>query len=128
MNAVVTTAIMIWRIIVPIGIVPCLFSPERTRRERFDANMPKTEYSAFDELNELQTKIMNFIDKWVREIHTPVPRKEVMSAFADKLKPIHHPAITVEGALNALLHKGYIRRAYSGSNKTYYVQLKSLHI
>lgn len=128
MSAMVTIAIVIWRIIVPIGIVPCLFSPERTRRERFDANMPKTEYSAFDELNVLQKNIMEFIDKWVRDINTPVPRKEVMSAFADKTKPIHHPAITVEGALNALLHKGYIRRAYSGSNKTYYVQLKSIRI
>ena len=69
---------------------------------------------------------MLFIEKWVREINTPVPRKEIMLAFTDKKKEVHHPAITVEGAINALLRKGYVRKAYSGSNKTYYVQLRNV--
>lgn len=84
--------------------------------------MPKTKYSSFDEINELQTEIMRFIDHWVREVKTPVPRKEIMIEFKKKKVP----AITTEGALNALLRKGYIRRGYSGSNKTYYVLLHTI--
>jgi len=88
--------------------------------------MSKTQYSPFEEINELQKNIMVFIDRWVREVKKPVPRQEIMKAFTDIKKEDHHPAITIEGALNALLRKGYIRRAYSGSNKTFYVQLRNV--
>lgn len=83
----------------------------------------KTKYSEFDEINELQTQIMVFIDRWVREVKTPVPRKEIMNWFI-KRKVL---GITTEGAINALLKKGYIRRGYSGSgNKAYYVLLRTI--
>jgi len=85
--------------------------------------MPKTKYFPFDEINELQTQIMIFIDHWVREIKTPVPRKEIMAEFTKK----KIPRITVEGATNALLTKGYIRRGYTGSNKTTYVLLRNIN-
>lgn len=84
--------------------------------------MAKTKYSLFDEINELQKNIMIFIDHWVRTIDTPVPRKAVMLEFSKRKVP----NITTEGALTALLHKGYIRRAYTGSNKTSYVQLRGI--
>jgi len=90
--------------------------------------MAKTKYSPFEEINELQKSIMVFVDNWVRTVNTPVPRKEIMLAFTDKKKEIHHPAISVEGAVNALLRKGYIRKAYSGTNKTYYVQLRNIKV
>ena len=92
------------------------------------ASMARTQYSPFDEINELQMSIMLFVDKWVREIKKPVPRQEIMKEFTNKKNPHHHPAITIEGALTALLYKGYIRRAYSGSNKTYYVQLRNIRV
>lgn len=85
--------------------------------------MTKTKYSPFDEINELQMQIMIFIDHWVRTENTPVPRQSIMKAMREK----HIPAITVEGALNALLVKGYIRRGYSGSNKTSYVQIVNIN-
>lgn len=90
--------------------------------------MSKTKYSPFEEINELQKTIMLFIEKWVREENTPVPRKEIMKAFTGSKKDHKNPAITIEGAINALLRKGYIRRAYSGTNKTYYVQLRNVRV
>jgi hypothetical protein len=86
--------------------------------------MPRTKYFLFDEINELQTRIMIFIDDWIRKENTPVPRKEIVQAMKCERKT---PEITTEGALNALLRKGYIRRGYSGSNKTIYVQLRNVH-
>lgn len=88
--------------------------------------MAKTHYSPYEEINELQTNIMRFVDKWVREVNTPVPRKEIMKAFTGKKSDGKNPAISVEGAINALLHKGYIRRGYTGTNKTTYVQLRNI--
>lgn len=88
--------------------------------------MYKTKYSPFDEINELQTDIMRFVDGWVRKMNTPVPRKEIMKEFSGKKSAGKHPAISVEGAINALLRKGYIRRGYTGTNKTTYVQLRNI--
>lgn len=86
----------------------------------------KTKYSPFEEINQIQRDIMVFVDSWVREQKVPVPRKEIMKAFSGKKSKGLHPAITVEGAINALLRKGYIRRGYTGTNKTTYVQLRNV--
>lgn len=88
--------------------------------------MSNTQYFPFEEINDLQMKIMVFIDKWVREINTPVPRQSIMKEFTDRKNPDYHPAITIEGAINALLRKGFVRKGYSGSNKTFYVQLRNI--
>ena len=84
--------------------------------------MVKTKYSPFEEINELQKEVMTFIDKWVRTEKTPVPRQQIMKEFIARKVP----RITIEWAIGALLRKGYIRRAYSGSNKTFYVQLRNI--
>jgi len=86
----------------------------------------KTKYSPFEEINIIQKEIMVFIDNWVRTEKVPVPRKEIMKAFAGKKSEGRHPPITVEGAVNALLRKGYIRRGYTGTNKSTYVQLRTI--
>lgn len=90
------------------------------------ANMPKTKYSPYEEVNDLQKHIMVFIDHWVRTENTPVPKKEIVKAFSDKKKPDYHPPVSIDRAINALLYKGYVRKAYSGTNKTYYVQLRNI--
>ena len=93
-----------------------------TKRERRSANMGKTKYSEFDEINELQTKIMRFIILWVHEKKIPVPHQEVVRQMT--AEGVHD--FTTCNALNSLLRKGYIRRAYTTSNRTFYVQLRNL--
>lgn len=85
--------------------------------------MKKTEYNVFDELTEIQTSVMLFIIDWVRDKKTPVPHSEVLKSMeADGLKQF-----TIATAINSLLRKKYIRRGYSHSNKTFYVQLRNIH-
>jgi len=81
--------------------------------------MIKTVYKDFIQLNRLQTDIMIFIDYWVKEQKTPVPQKEIII----NMKNNGVKDFTTVWALNALIKKGYIRRAYTISNKTFYVQL-----
>lgn len=82
--------------------------------------MPNTVYINLHDINELQTKIMQFVDKWVHEEKSPVPQREIVIA----MKLIGTKDFTVINAINSLLKKGYIRRAITISNKTYYVQLR----
>ena len=82
--------------------------------------MPKDDYINLYEVNELQTKIMEFIDKWVHEEKTPVPQKEIII----EMKRQGVKDFTAVNAINSLLKKGYIRRAVVISNKSYYVQLR----
>lgn len=84
--------------------------------------MPKTKYVNLYEINELQRKIMKFVTKWVHEEKTPIPQKEIVTA----MKQSGVKDFTAVNAINALLRKGYIRRAVTISNKTYYVQLRSV--
>ena len=84
--------------------------------------MSHTVYVTVNEINKLQTDIMHFIDWWVREQKTPVPQKEIVA----KMLRVGIKDLTTVNALNALLHKGYIRRASTISNKTYYVQLRTI--
>lgn len=69
---------------------------------------------------------MLFVDSWVRKEKIPVPRKEIMKEFAGKKSDGKNPPITIEGAINALLRKGYIRRGYTGTNQTTFVQLRNI--
>lgn len=82
--------------------------------------MTQTVYKDFSEVNKLQTDIMVFIDNWVREKKTPVPQKEIIIS----LVKVGNKDFTVSNALHSLLRKGYIRKAYVISNKTFYVQLR----
>lgn len=84
--------------------------------------MGKTVYTSFSEINELQTNIMRFIDWWVHEKKTPVPRNEVIKYMEKKGMYF----TTVRASLYVLLKKGYIREAYTISNKTSYVMLRKV--
>lgn len=82
--------------------------------------MMRTVYKNFTEVNKLQTDIMLFIDRWVHIEKTPVPQKKIILA----MKQVGIKDCTTVFSLNSLLRKGYIRRAYITSNKTFYVQLR----
>lgn len=82
--------------------------------------MSKTEYIDLYEVTQLQFQIMNCIEEWVKNEKTPIPRKIIIETMKEK----GNKEPTIVGALNSLLAKGYIRRAVTSSNKTYYVQLR----
>ena len=70
----------------------------------------------------LQQNVMAFIQHWVKERKIPTPHKDILV----EMKKKGVKGYTATHALNALIKKGYIRRAYTMSNKTSYVQIRSL--
>lgn len=83
-----------------------------------------TKYVNLRVISELQIEIMEFVDIWVRNEKTPVPRKEIINSMEVNGKK-HH---AVKKALIGLLRQGYLRKAIMDSsvplNKAFYVQLK----
>ena len=84
--------------------------------------MQKTVYIHLNELNELQTRIVHFINEWVHKKKTQVPLKEIISYM--KQEGVIEP--TVIKSIGVLLKKGYIRRSYHPSNKTFFTQLRTV--
>jgi len=74
------------------------------------------------DINKLQHDIMIFIDGWARTKKTPIPRKEIIKDM--EVKGVKN--FTAINAINSLIKKGYIRRAVTISNKTYYIQLRGI--
>jgi len=84
--------------------------------------MPDVISVSFDETGNVQTVIMQFVSKWVREKRTPVPKQEILAQMeTDGIK-----SVRTINALNSLVNRGYIRRAHVISNKAYYVQLRGI--
>ena len=81
-----------------------------------------TLYINLSELGDLQEEVMKVIEEWVHVKKTPVPLKEVIAIMeikgSKKKSTIY--------SLSILIKKGYIRRAYTISNKTSFVQLRTL--
>lgn len=68
---------------------------------------------------------MFFIDSWVRKEKTPVPKLAIVARMLKHGEKDY----TILHALNTLVRKGYIRRAnISYTNKTHYVQLRSVYL
>lgn len=82
----------------------------------------KTVYTNISELNELQTKIMIYVDWWVHHKKTPIPLKEII----DNMTKQGVKDQTTIKATRALITKGYIRRAVAISNKSYFVQIRGI--
>lgn len=82
--------------------------------------MTKTTYLNVSEINDLQKKIMLYVQEWIREKKTPVPRQQIVLRM--KQENIH--GFTTINALDTLMRKGYIRRAVTFSNKTLFVQIR----
>jgi hypothetical protein len=87
-----------------------------------DFDMSKTVYTDLQETDNLQTNIMVFIGTWVREKKTPISRKEIMLELTRR----KISRGTAEAAIHALIMKGFIRKAFTISNKTTYVMLRSV--
>lgn len=84
--------------------------------------MPYTVYEDINDLTELQKSVMEVITKWVRVNKTPVPRKEIIISM--KMLGTNKPAVVY--CLDALLKRGYIRRAFTMSNTTEFVQIRNI--
>jgi hypothetical protein len=81
-----------------------------------------TEYIPYIEIDRLQQSIMVFINKWVHEEKTPIPLKEIIKNMSRQgIKDF-----TTIKAINVLLKKGYIRRAITYDNKSYFVMLRGI--
>lgn len=80
----------------------------------------KTVWFSLSDLNDLQIDIMDIIDTWAYSHKKPISLKLIMSRM--KRKKII-PATTIK-SIEVLLKKGYIRRANTISNKTFFVQLR----
>jgi hypothetical protein len=75
-----------------------------------------------DEISEAQKVAMLVIQEWVREKRTPMPKKELFK----KLINMDMADSTIRMVIRELLKDGYIRRAVVISNKTFYVQLRTI--
>jgi hypothetical protein len=78
--------------------------------------------SIVNEISPLQTRIMEFIDTWVRTIKTPVPQREIILQLKDEGVKDY----TTENALRVLKRKGYIRNEITVSNRVRYVQIRGI--
>ena len=78
-------------------------------------------YVDYYALNDLQIEIMKYVDIYVRQQKTPVPRQKIIEEFKKrKIKDF-----TCINAISSLLHKGFIRTAIMPSSRqTHYVQLR----
>ena len=83
-----------------------------------------TVYTNLSEIDELQTNIMRFVGYWARTEKTPIPLREIIKAMENQ--SIND--FTTIKAINVLLKKGYIRRAVVISNKSSFVQLRSVSL
>ena len=75
------------------------------------------------DINTLQTKIMLYVKWWANTQKTPVPQKKIIKNM------VKHgvKSYTALNAINSLITKGYIRRAYSEKqNRTYYVMIRNI--
>ena len=84
--------------------------------------MTKTVYYNLSEINGLQTDIMRLIDVWAHHNKTPIPLKIIKDQM--KAEGVIEP--TTIKALGVILKKGYIRRAVTISNKSYFVMLRKV--
>ena len=82
----------------------------------------KTVYTNLNELNDLQTRIAKFVGEWVHKKKTQVPLKEIIST----MKQEGVLEATAIKSIGVLIKKGYIRRSYHPSNRTFFTQLRTL--
>lgn len=84
--------------------------------------MPNAIYVDLEDLSVLQIDIMHFVQEWVKTNKTPVSQKDIVHNMEEKGIKNY----TVANALGFLVKRGYIRRAYVVSNKTFYVLIKKI--
>ena len=66
---------------------------------------------------------MIFVKHWANTQKTPIPQKEIII----DMKIQGTKSFTTLNAINSLIKKGYIRRAYSEkANRTFYVMIRNI--
>ena len=81
-----------------------------------------TAYTNLDEISESQKSVMEFVQWWVHTKKTPIPLKEIIVSMKEK----GMGKDTVIYSLKILVRDGFIRRAYTVTNKTSFVQLRTV--
>ena len=81
-----------------------------------------TTFTDFNEITELQMNIMLCIQKWVHDKKTPIP----LTVIIAHMEQNNIKNFTTIKAIGSLLKKGYIRRGNVISNKTFFVQLRTV--
>jgi hypothetical protein len=79
------------------------------------------------DINDLQFAIMVFVKSWANIKKTPIPQKDIIKNF----QSFGVKSFTALKAINALIEKGYIRKAYYNGeqlNRTYYVQIRNITV
>lgn len=75
------------------------------------------------DITPIQLSIMVFVKEWANEQKTPIPRQEIIRHMT--IKKVKNCSIL--NAINSLVTKGYIRRAYSEqTNHTKYVMIRNI--
>lgn len=87
----------------------------------------KSVYIDIDEssksVNGLQVGIMLLVGAWAKKNpRNPIPRQEVF----EKMKKKGKSEMQIRHALETLIRLGYLRKAFTMSNKISYVQLRSV--
>jgi DNA-binding MarR family transcriptional regulator len=82
----------------------------------------KTVYENYSELTDAQTSVMRFFGKWVENNKTPLPHKDILLEMEKR----NIKSSTAVYSINVLIRKGYIRRVYTTSNKSFYVMLRKV--
>ncbi len=82
-----------------------------------------TAFYYMSELNPLQYEIFSFVKQWANIQKTPIPKKEIVKYMLEQQIKSH----VALNAINTLLIKGYIRRAYSDNARTaLYVMIRNI--
>lgn len=77
----------------------------------------------YGEINKLQTNIMIFVKFWCNTEKTVVPQREIIIAMQTQ----GVKSYTALNAINSLITKGYIRKAYTEhANRTFYVMIRNI--
>jgi len=84
--------------------------------------MTQIMYTSLSEINELQKRIMQFVDFWVHKEKTTVPLKEIII----NMKKQGVKESTAINSINGLIKKGYIGRSYTRTNKTRFIQFRTV--
>jgi len=77
----------------------------------------------YNEITNLQTRVFIFCKSWAEIEKTPVPQKEIVN----QMETQGVSTSSCINAINSLLTKGFIRKAYHlKQSRTYYVLLRNI--
>jgi hypothetical protein len=81
-----------------------------------------TIYIDFYSLNEAQVAVIKLVEIWCKTNKKPIGHKEILK----QMKFNKMQEYTTANAIKSVVKKGYLRRAVTSGNKTFYVLLRTL--